>query len=237
MKDELKTKQVPDGCSRKKANSNERSHCLCGYMTEEAEKCHFRIMKDIPIVNSNFKDFQQIVRASLIVKEPFDSYNEWMHGLYVEYKETAHCFSSIIEWAENFFQDVTLDTHPYCLVSKLAAIQPIAEGEEADKPVSPDWTEDFSHENGNYQNRCIHCDCLFMGHKRRVTCKVCAQPKFNFRSKFDYVQSLSKVFGLDEQERETFLWILDMWDRKKEMPEPKPFELPKSFNPPKTVKR
>lgn len=35
------------------------------------------------------------------------------------------------------------------------------------------WTEDFSHENGNYENRCIHCDHLFFGYKRRVICKLC----------------------------------------------------------------
>lgn len=40
-----------------------------------------------------------------------------------------------------------------------------------------DWTEDFSHENGNYENNCIKCDQLFMGHKRRVVCKICATPQ------------------------------------------------------------
>ncbi len=37
-----------------------------------------------------------------------------------------------------------------------------------------DWTEDFSHENGNYINACIVCKNEFMGHKRRVVCRVCA---------------------------------------------------------------
>jgi hypothetical protein len=35
------------------------------------------------------------------------------------------------------------------------------------------WTEDFSHENGNYMNMCIRCDQEFLGHKRRVICKKC----------------------------------------------------------------
>lgn len=35
------------------------------------------------------------------------------------------------------------------------------------------WVEDYSHENGNYQNKCCLCDNLFIGHKRRVTCKLC----------------------------------------------------------------
>lgn len=46
------------------------------------------------------------------------------------------------------------------------------------EPVQPgDWPEDFSHENGNYQNKCCHCGVIFVGHKRRVVCKVCATPQ------------------------------------------------------------
>lgn len=36
-----------------------------------------------------------------------------------------------------------------------------------------DWPEDFEHENGNYQSRCVACKELFMGHKRRAVCRVC----------------------------------------------------------------
>jgi hypothetical protein len=36
-----------------------------------------------------------------------------------------------------------------------------------------DWQEDFSHENGNYNNDCMVCGEVFRGHKRRVVCKVC----------------------------------------------------------------
>ena len=36
-----------------------------------------------------------------------------------------------------------------------------------------DWTEDFGHENGRYQCRCVVCHVMFYGHKRRVTCKAC----------------------------------------------------------------
>jgi Zn finger protein HypA/HybF involved in hydrogenase expression len=43
-----------------------------------------------------------------------------------------------------------------------------------DKNTRPqDWTEDFGHENGRYQCRCIECAQMFYGHKRRVLCKVC----------------------------------------------------------------
>jgi hypothetical protein len=40
-----------------------------------------------------------------------------------------------------------------------------------------DWTEDFAHENGNYMCLCATCGKRFCGHKRRVTCRVCAQPE------------------------------------------------------------
>lgn len=36
-----------------------------------------------------------------------------------------------------------------------------------------DWQEDQAHENGNYNCRCVRCGGLFVGHKRRVVCKVC----------------------------------------------------------------
>ena len=40
--------------------------------------------------------------------------------------------------------------------------------------VQRDWEADKEHENGNYQCRCIHCSQWFIGHKRRVLCKHCA---------------------------------------------------------------
>jgi hypothetical protein len=39
-----------------------------------------------------------------------------------------------------------------------------------------DWTEDFAYENGSYMCRCFTCGEQFFGYKRRVTCRVCAQP-------------------------------------------------------------
>ena len=36
-----------------------------------------------------------------------------------------------------------------------------------------DWTEDFTEENGNYQNDCCRCTRPFLGNKRRLVCKVC----------------------------------------------------------------
>src|SRR6476659_11135116 len=43
-----------------------------------------------------------------------------------------------------------------------------------EQPInSKHWTEDYSHENGCYTNRCIDCGDEFCGHKRRVVCKLC----------------------------------------------------------------
>ena len=36
-----------------------------------------------------------------------------------------------------------------------------------------DWTDDFKYENGNYSNKCGHCGVMFIGHKRRINCRVC----------------------------------------------------------------
>jgi len=40
-------------------------------------------------------------------------------------------------------------------------------------PKGRNWEEDYDHENGRYSNTCISCQEYFIGHKRRVTCKVC----------------------------------------------------------------
>lgn len=37
------------------------------------------------------------------------------------------------------------------------------------------WPEDFGGENGKYQNECVTCKTLFIGHKQRVVCRVCAE--------------------------------------------------------------
>lgn len=40
-----------------------------------------------------------------------------------------------------------------------------------------DWTEDASHENGRYEcGPCVECGHTFVGHKRRVICRGCANP-------------------------------------------------------------
>jgi len=48
-------------------------------------------------------------------------------------------------------------------------------GMRSDDPAR-DWTEDFTHENGGYQRRCMDCGLTFYGHKRNVVCRKCAMP-------------------------------------------------------------
>ncbi len=48
----------------------------------------------------------------------------------------------------------------------------VSEGPQVDPKY--DWTEDFDHENGRYLRACVHCGAAFLGHKRRVVCRVCA---------------------------------------------------------------
>ena len=36
------------------------------------------------------------------------------------------------------------------------------------------FSEDFWHENGNYFCICLHCGNEFVGHKRRMVCKLCS---------------------------------------------------------------
>lgn len=43
------------------------------------------------------------------------------------------------------------------------------------EPSPRDWEEDWAHNNGQYLCRCMWCKLMFMGHKRRVTCRVCAK--------------------------------------------------------------
>ena len=42
-------------------------------------------------------------------------------------------------------------------------------------PEGRNWPEDYNRENGNYQNKCVGCSEHFIGHKRRVVCRVCSE--------------------------------------------------------------
>lgn len=43
-----------------------------------------------------------------------------------------------------------------------------------DGTAAKDWPEDFGDENGCYQCRCVLCGEPFLGYKRRVVCRQCA---------------------------------------------------------------
>jgi hypothetical protein len=42
-----------------------------------------------------------------------------------------------------------------------------------DPDYKGNWIEDYVHKNGNYINECSNCGNFFLGHKRRVRCKLC----------------------------------------------------------------
>ena len=42
-----------------------------------------------------------------------------------------------------------------------------------DRDNPRNWQIDYPHENGNYCNSCLYCERLFIGHKRRVSCREC----------------------------------------------------------------
>lgn len=60
---------------------------------------------------------------------------------------------------------------------------------------SRNWTEDFGHENGNYECHCVECKQSFVGHKRRVLCKVCstALRDKDDQAFTDYVNTLTNL--------------------------------------------
>ena len=53
-----------------------------------------------------------------------------------------------------------------------------------------DWPEDFDHENGNYECKCLTCGNMFRGHKRRVICKVCSANVKLSLVKSEYVENV-----------------------------------------------
>lgn len=55
------------------------------------------------------------------------------------------------------------------------------------RPINErDWEEDFEHENGDYECRCVTCKLMFYGHKRRVVCRACSTKQPNPNSTADY---------------------------------------------------
>lgn len=72
---------------------------------------------------------------------------------------------------------------PACPECKRAEAPPAPKQHFVGQPVwEGDRPDDYPHENGNYVCMCADCGKSFMGHKRRVQCRVCAAapaPKCN----------------------------------------------------------
>ena len=61
------------------------------------------------------------------------------------------------------------------------------------------WTEDYTHENGNYMNRCSNCKEGFFGNKRRFICKECDSKAIHiqFTNKKSYtIEEIEKAIEL-----------------------------------------
>jgi hypothetical protein len=63
------------------------------------------------------------------------------------------------------------------------------------------WREDAGHENGNYSNACCECGRMFLGHKRRVICKVCSTHGAGERS-----TPAEPTSWVEAEEKNTPLW-------------------------------
>lgn len=62
----------------------------------------------------NFHLFKKQLRKLITIRDGFDP--EWYHDWYVAFKESS--YRDVNEFAENWFADVSLDTHYYALRSK-----------------------------------------------------------------------------------------------------------------------
>lgn len=87
------------------------------------------------------------------------------HGVLIRTTVTERCDPEHCVCAE--YGDFPLE----CFRLAPLVTPPAARGDE-----ERDWREDFGHENGQYQCKCGTCGNVFVGHKRRVTCRVCASP-------------------------------------------------------------
>ena len=62
-----------------------------------------------------------------------------------------------------------------CCMNKTYTLEYDNTFEETIKQDERNYTEEFNHENGMYANICTECNNQFIGHKRRIVCKVCAK--------------------------------------------------------------
>lgn len=73
------------------------------------------------------------------------------------------------------------------------------------------WTEDFCHENGNYENECCKCNNLFIGHKRRVVCKKCSSKPVEIKKRIIIGRKGFGYSTMKRQHKYWFLWITVDW--------------------------
>ena len=88
-----------------------------------------------------------------------------------------------------------------------------------DSKPEKDWPEDFSHENGMYYCRCVHCKEQFIGYKRRVVCRECDSAKLphmsNTNNPVDFPEQPAYDVVIDVlQKHHDILW--DMSKNKEE---------------------
>lgn len=85
-----------------------------------------------------------------------------------------------------------------------------------------DWKEDAEHENGNYSRRCTCCGRDFIGHKWRVTCKVCVGEKSGGEGMGKEYQTLTiqnLIDILSRVDNKSLPVYLD-WNNSKDKPHP-----------------
>jgi len=86
-----------------------------------------------------------------------------------------HVRDEPVAWLKTFakIKRIALDAKAEDIQDALAHIVRLCIDAGAASPAKRNWPEDATHENGNYENRCMECDQSFIGHKRRVICKAC----------------------------------------------------------------
>jgi hypothetical protein len=77
------------------------------------------------------------------------------------------------QWLEQGVLDRFIGKLKEHLVPQSELEQPEAVNLKPPHKIEGDFTEDFSHENGNYSNICKFCGNEFYGYKYRRVCKVC----------------------------------------------------------------
>lgn len=98
-------------------------------------------------------------------KQPFEQYPELSE--LILYAAT--------NWKVNYKWSQTLGAiNKVC--AELTELRNASQHIYTEQKISGNWDEDKGHENGNYNCVCCKCGNTFIGHKRRVVCKICHTP-------------------------------------------------------------